>query len=547
MTYRSFPNGFAILILLLCGTAIHAQENTSVLIVDLFLNQQHMGDTFVLQDEDGDFFVEEAVLDDWEISKPWPVAIAFRGERYYAVHDFPGSTTDLKTRDMRLFVTMSPSLMPTRTVDLSSSDMAPRSDGFGLFMDYQLNWLSHQNTGQRTTNALLQPVVFGNFGSIAANTIYRHNSGFDATSGQINASGLSVLELTYTRDDPLNLRSLRIGDIFASSGSQGRALRIGGIQLATNFDTQPSFITYPLPRFYGETSVPTALDVYVNGQLQHRQNVEPGSYVLEDVPVVNGAGQLQVVTRDALGRQQIFTQDFYSATELLREGLSDYSVTIGALREDFGLRNFRYGELAASGTWRHGYRDNLTLEGHGEITHGLRMLGTAANYLIPTGGTISAGLGVSNGNQGTGGKWHIGFRQQSSLLNYTVNVSGATKNFRFVGNYQQLPKIQILASAGKGFDDVGTLGMSIVHQSYYDQQDTTIVTANFSKSFENKLSLTTHVSYIDNSTDSYSVGIRFSLPFGDRYYASGGYAGSAGQDSVSTELVRDLVESQVLQ
>ena len=85
---------------------------------------------------------------------------------------------------------------------------------------------------------------------------------------------------------------------------------MGGILFATNFSTQPTFITYPLPSFYGETAVPSALDIYVNGRLKQSRNVEPGRYVLEEVPVITGAGQLQVVARDALGRQQVFTQDF---------------------------------------------------------------------------------------------------------------------------------------------------------------------------------------------------------------------------------------------
>jgi len=531
MSYLSLLRAIAISLLLLSATLARAREDTAVLIVDLFLNQQHMGDTFVLQGEAGRYFVSEAVLNEWEISKPWPTATSFRGDNYYAVNDFPGSSALLNSREMRLLVTMPPSLMPTRSLDLGNKGITARADGSGMFMDYQFNWLNYENLGQTSTNVLLQPVVFGRFGSIATNAVYRHSS-----DDEYGRSGINILELTYTRDDPARMRSLRVGDVFASPDFQGRALRIGGIQLATNFDTQPTFITYPLPRFYGETSVPTAIDVYVNGQLQRRENVEPGSYVLEDMPVVNGAGQLQVVARDALGRQQVFTQEFYSATELLREGLTDYSITVGALREEYGYENFRYGDFAASGTWRHGLHEDLTVEGHGEIGAGSGMIGAAAKYLVPAGGTVSAGLGISSGETGTGGSWQLGFRQLSSILNYSLSIAGTTDRFRLVGNDLSQPKTQVFASAGKSFAEWGQVGLSLVHQEFHARPRTTIFTANYSRSFRNSLSMTAQLSLIDAGVRSYSAGLRFVMPFGDRNFLSSGFSGTRDRKSLAVEL-----------
>ena len=82
MTYRSLHSYIAIVLVLVCSGAAHAATQSKVLIVDLYLNQQPMGDTFVLQDEAGRFFVEQNILDQWQISKPWPTAAEFRGENY---------------------------------------------------------------------------------------------------------------------------------------------------------------------------------------------------------------------------------------------------------------------------------------------------------------------------------------------------------------------------------------------------------------------------------------------------------------------------------
>lgn len=540
MTCHSRIEGITTLCVLLLGVVAQAAEPFNVLIVDLYLNQQDLGETFVLGDKDGHFFVDESVLQDWQISRPWPQPVQSRGKDYYGIHEFAGASAELNLREMKLDVEIPPSLMPTRTVGLGGFDLTARAEDYGGYLDYEVSWLSHEASNQRASYGLFRPVLFGKFGNISANTIYRNSSGDGAISGEISQSGLSVLELTYTRDDPQKLRSLRIGDIFAIPGPQGRALRMGGIQLATNFETQPSLITSPLPKFYGQTAVPTSLDIYVNGQLARRQDVLPGSYVLENIPVVNGAGQLQVIAHDAFGRPQVFTQDFYSSTELLRLGLSEYSVDIGALREAYGIDNFKYGNLAASTTWRHGLRENLTIEGHGEFTNNIAMIGGAAQYAVSFGGTLSGGIGLSTADSGPGARWQLGFRQQNDLLNYNVDVSGSTQNFALVGDIESPPKMQFLASAGKNFYEYGSLGLSVVQQSFHGRPQRTIVSASHSTSFNHSISLSTHLSYVDAEIDNFSIGISFSMPFGRDHYASGGFSNSSSSNTLDAEVSRSL-------
>ncbi len=540
MSCRSRNRGIPALLLLLYGVAVQAVDTSNILIVDLYLNQQQMGETFVLQDEAGNYFVEESVLQEWQISKPWPQPQEFRGDNYYGVHQFAGATATLNLRVMELQVYMPAMLMPSRSIEMGVADMKPDSAGFGAYMDYELNWLSQRSTNQETSYGLFRPVFFGNFGNVSANAIYRNYSRGNVAKDQFSQSGVNVLELTYTRDDPEKLRSLRIGDIFSVAGSQGRALRIGGIQLATNFDTQPGLITFPLPTFFGEATVPTVLDVYVNGRLTQKQEVQPGAYALEGVPVVNGAGELQVIARDALGRQQVFTQGFFSSTELLKPGLNDYSISIGALREAYGLENFQYGDFAASATWRHGLRENLTIEGHGEFTDGLAMLGGAAQYVIGSGGLFSAGAGFSTADSGSGAVWNLGFRQQNKHLNYNLDIRGATKDFELVGEYASVPKLQFLASAGKNFYEYGSTGISVVHQSFHDQPKRTIVSANHSKSFNHFLSLSAYLSYVDSEEDNFSIGIRFSMPFGEHHSMHGGLSSGKSTRSIDAEISRSL-------
>jgi len=529
MSCQSRLKGVVALLLLFCGTAAQSVDTSNVLIVELYLNHQTMGDAFVLKGADGEYFVDESVLRHWQINRPWPEPQVFRGSNYYGIHQFRGALAELNVRTMKLFVSMPPALMPLRMVDMRDPGLASPIADFGAYMDYEVNFLSEDRTGSRTTFGLMSPVVFGPIGSLNASLLYRNHSVSDEFGADGSHNGLNVLELTYVRDDPSRLRSLRVGDIITQSGRMGRALRFGGIQLATNFSTQPTLITYPLPNFYGQAAVPTALDVYVNGRLTRREEVQPGPYILENVPVVNGAGQLQVVARDALGRQQVFTQDFYLSTELLMEGLSDYSFNIGALREAFGLENFRYGEMAASATWRHGLREYLTVEGHGEFADGLAMISGAGQYAIKAGGIASAGLGISTGESGTGARLQLGIQRMLGPFSYNVEVAGATRAFAIVGIYESAPKLQLLASGGVSTAELGSIGMAIVHQGFRDRPSRSIVSANHSMSFFNRLSLSTYLSYMNAEDSGFTAGVRFSMPLGYDHNLSGGIrAGRSG-------------------
>ncbi|MEI9849784.1 MAG: fimbria/pilus outer membrane usher protein, partial [Sphingomonas sp.] len=123
--------------------------------------------------------------------------------------------------------------------------------------------------------------------------------------GRLDESGRSLtrLETNWTIDDPARMRSLRIGDSITRGGIGAAPLRFAGFQLATNFATQPGFITMALPTVNGTAAVPSVVDIYVNNVLQTRRPVAPGPFQLTDVPVITGSGDIRLIVRDTLGRE----------------------------------------------------------------------------------------------------------------------------------------------------------------------------------------------------------------------------------------------------
>ncbi len=61
----------------------------------------------------------------------------------------------------------------------------------------------------------------------------------------------------------------------------------------------------------------------------------------------------------AFGQQQVITQPFYASRRLLRGGLDEYQISVGAMRENYGLESFDYGSALASGYWRRGISDHV--------------------------------------------------------------------------------------------------------------------------------------------------------------------------------------------
>jgi outer membrane usher protein len=524
----------------LCGFAAGAQaadRGSDLLIVDLYLNGQAKGEAFVLRDPDGRFLLSEQTLLEWEVVHPWPKANEFRGRRYYRVTDLPGAGAEFDQRLLALAVELPAVLLPFRTVGLERDYARASSEETGAYLDYDVNWISHDRS-EETFYSLLSPVIFGDFGNIAADITYRDYSRGNVFGDDDDSSGLKVLRLTYTRDDPARMRSLKVGDILTRAGSHGHAVRMAGVQLASNFATRPTFIRYPLPSFYGETAVPSALDIYINGQLRRSERVDAGRYVLEDIPAINGAGQMQIVTRDVMGRQQVFAQDFYLATNLLRQGLSEYSLNLGVLRDDYALDNFEYGKLAVSANWRYGLRNNLTVESHGEYSDDTAMIGGGVQRLMSAGGSGSLALALSHSESGTGFRWQAGYGRQANVLSYNIDISGASPEFKTIADYGSPPSLQLLASAGKNLYEYGSLGVSLIHQEFHDDVSRTIWSATHSKTFNNFLSLTSYVSVISAETSDVSAGIRLSLPFGDHHRVAGSLSGSRDRLRADAEIRR---------
>lgn len=170
---------------------------------------------------------------------------------------------------------------------------------------------------------------------------------------------------------------------FISAGSQSqRPVRLGGLQIATDFELRPDIVTLPLPAFSGTVSVPTTIDLVGANEKLRIEGIEPGEFTLRNIPTAPGRGEVTAILRDSLGREVVQHAKFYVSRDLLAPRRTAYAINAGFVRRRYGERSNDYGALAASAFYRRGLSSRLTVEGSGEWTPGTTNVGARADFLL---------------------------------------------------------------------------------------------------------------------------------------------------------------------
>lgn len=275
-----------------------------------------------------------------------------------------------------------------RVGDGPRENFLPAESSTGLLFNYDVyaNQTPH-SLSRGYVSAWTEQRLFGGFGALTNNGIYRRDLG--GVPGISAENRYIRYDTQWQYNDDVNRMSYSAGDVITGALPWSSAVRLGGLQVARNFSTRPDLITYPLPAFAGQAAVPSTVDLYINSYKTNSSQVNPGPFTIDSVPYVSGAGEATVVTTDALGRQVSTVVPFYVASELLQAGLTDYSFSAGALRQNYGIRSADYGEPAASGLVRHGLTDWLTLEAQAEGAPGMAVGGVGTGLRLGRFGVLN--------------------------------------------------------------------------------------------------------------------------------------------------------------
>lgn len=262
--------------------------------------------------------------------------------------------------------------------------------------------------------------------------------------------------------------AVTLGDFVSAGTITQRAVRMGGIQLASNFELRPDLLTTPLPSFSGKVAVPTSVDILTADQRYRVGDVEPGNFTLQNVPIGSGRGEFSVVTRDALGREVVQSMRFYTSRRLLTPGLTGYAVNAGFVRRRYGEASNDYGKLVASAFLRRGLSPFLTVEGSAEATAGLANFGARADFTIGNIALASAEGRVSRDDSaGTGSLTRFSLESVNQRFGIRAGIVLPSASYRDVASRlgDSAPPRQLFA------DMSYTLGPNMQAQLAYVRQD----------------------------------------------------------------------------
>jgi outer membrane usher protein len=423
------------------------------------------------KDNEGRVYVAAEQLRAWRIRSRRLASIVRDGTRYYLLNGLPGARVEIDAPTQELKVNIPASeLEPTRI----SYAPVPITDevvsGNGVYVNYQVS--GEAVGGETTVGGVFEGVLFTPRGFASSAFVARWNS---------DSAELVRTETNWTIDDAEKMRSLRLGDSVSQGGIGGRPVRFAGIQLARNFAVQPGFVTLPLPSIRGSAQLPSTADVYVNDVLVRTSDLPPGPFDITDVPIVTGSGDVRLIVRDMLGRQQLVSQPYYSSLSQLRAGLDDYSYEAGFLRRSFGTRSNDYGSLFVSGTHRYGFTNWLTAEAHLEASPDVQGASMAGSVVIPQVGHLEGSVAVSNSTLGTGASATLTFERRTHGLSLGAHAEVANADYTTLGAPpdRRPPSLILQAFAGMSFRG-GSFGLSYLLRNGRTEPDVGFASANLS-------------------------------------------------------------------
>lgn len=182
---------------------------------------------------------------------------------------------------------------------------------------------------------------------------------------------------TYLQHDIPGLRSqLTLGDAF-TDGAVFDSFSIRGINLASDDRMLPDASRGYAPVVRGVARSNARVTVTQNGNKLRETTVAPGPFEIDDLYATGYGGELLVTVTEADGSAHSFAVPYASVVQLLRPGISRYSLTAGDYRHARVSRS----EKLVQATLQHGFSNLVT--GYGGVVYAnsyqAALLGVALN------------------------------------------------------------------------------------------------------------------------------------------------------------------------
>jgi outer membrane usher protein len=497
------------------------------------INRQDPVVTLLLR-ANGRLFARRGDFERWRLRLPQTMPLWHGGEAYYALDALPGIVRELDASSQTLAI-QAPAALFSPTSRFSRASLpAPTLSPPGAFLNY--DFVAQRIMGQTHLDGLIELGAFNGAGVGTATALARDLEG---------RARLIRLETTWTRDAPGALASLRAGDAVSRSGAWSLPVRFGGVQWATNFAVRPGFVTFPLPAMSGESALPSTVDLFINDALRGRETLPPGPFTLPSLPVITGEGELRVVVRDLLGREQMLSERYYASPRLLRPGLTDFAYQAGFLRSNFGIESNDYGHAFAATAYRTGLSERFTGELSAELLREQQTAGASGTFLWNQLGVFTLSAAGSHSDRGNGALSSVEFERQSRSFSMNLRTQAASADFAQLGMPPELRAPIRISEARAGFPvpGAGTVGLGYVERQHRDRPDVRLANLSYQMKVGpgSLLFSAFRLESIDGMRRTErALAVTFTMPLDARTSASAGAVHQAGRGYGTIQVQRNL-------
>ena len=164
------------------------------------------------------------------------------------------------------------------------------------------------------------------------------------------------------------------GEIFDSFGYRG-------FDFSSDDRMLPNSMIGYAPRIRGNAKTNAKVEVRQQGQLIYQTTVAPGSFEINDLYPTGFGGELEVSILEANGEIQRYSIPYASVVQMLRPGMSRYSVSMGQFRDkDIDLDPF-----IVQGKYQRGINNSITAYGGVQFSEDYSAVTLGSAFATPIG------------------------------------------------------------------------------------------------------------------------------------------------------------------
>ena len=322
-------------------------------------------------------------------------------------------------------------------------------------------------------------------------------------------SSLTRLESAWTYRPEDSSHHLRLGDSTSDAGNWGSAVRFAGLQWGTGLSARQDLLDAPRLALTGTGVVPTAADALLGAA--NAPSARFAARGLSAGKVTPGASGVALTAYDAAGRSITVTKSLVAKPRRVDDGCNAYSLSVGRVRENYGLDESAYGPVFANTTVACGLGGGRTFEAHGEYLAGdATLAGLSLSQPIGNATAVLAAA-TSDNAYGQGYAMQMGLQRELSKVAVGLQAHVQSPEYRELGRGDVSDSVaqRMLASIATRFNDRTTLALAYAMQRTVDQERTDVVGLTQTLKFRTGGQVTLGASHSVNDQKYSSVNVSF--------------------------------------